>query len=397
MAALESHTNLITSLFNTGLTHAQIASTLQQMNILPCSEMSVRRFCARHELKRKRQLSDQALERAVAGSIYETGPSYGRKFMTGYLSSMGLHAGEGRVGRILRELHQPYHEFRREGARNLNPVPYHVEYMGHKLHLDQNEKLVMFGVTHVLAVDGYSSKIVAHSTMPVKNNLVIYEEIYRPAVMNHGMWDQVRVDHDREFYLCLYMQEKLSQHRRNLSRPPYLQTTSTRNLRVERLWPEVNNRVNYPLKQALVHLLDQEAVSLEDNLTRFCISNLTCQVSQIGLNRVVQSWNAHRIPGRGIPNELSANRCLTEVSEELLPCASVVANMYEQDLGSSLTWVSTFGTDPFSSEEDRIHAEQDFAIDYPDMSLLFNQVVNGDHTPFQDALISLMNVTERYV
>lgn len=51
--------------------------------------------------------------------------------------------------------------------------------MGHKLHLDQNEKLVMFGVTHVLAVDGYSSKIIANATMPVKNNLVIYEEVYR--------------------------------------------------------------------------------------------------------------------------------------------------------------------------------------------------------------------------
>lgn len=51
--------------------------------------------------------------------------------------------------------------------------------MGHELHLDQNEKPGMFGVVHVLAVDGYSSKIVAHSTMPVKNNLVIYEDVYR--------------------------------------------------------------------------------------------------------------------------------------------------------------------------------------------------------------------------
>ena len=58
-----------------------------------------------------------------------------------------------------------------QGARNLNPTPYYAEYMGHKLHLDQNEKLGMFGVTHVLAVDGYSSKIVAHSTMPVKTTL----------------------------------------------------------------------------------------------------------------------------------------------------------------------------------------------------------------------------------
>ena len=63
--------------------------------------------------------------------------------------------------------------------RNRNSVPYHAAYFGHKLHLDQNEKLAMFGVTHVLAVDGYSSQIVAHASMPVKNNLTIYEEIVR--------------------------------------------------------------------------------------------------------------------------------------------------------------------------------------------------------------------------
>lgn len=66
-----------------------------------------------------------------------------------------------------------------QGARNLNPAPYTAEYMGHKIHLDQNEKLVMFGATHVLAMDGFSGKIVAHSTMPVKNNLKIYGDVYR--------------------------------------------------------------------------------------------------------------------------------------------------------------------------------------------------------------------------
>lgn len=51
--------------------------------------------------------------------------------------------------------------------------------MGHKLHLDQNEKMVMFGVTHVVAIDGFSSQIVAYNTMPVKNNLTIYQNVYR--------------------------------------------------------------------------------------------------------------------------------------------------------------------------------------------------------------------------
>lgn len=58
-------------------------------------------------------------------------------------------------------------------------MPYNAEYVGHKLHIDQNEKLVMFGVTHVMAIDGYSKKIVGHSTMPIKNNIIIYDEVYR--------------------------------------------------------------------------------------------------------------------------------------------------------------------------------------------------------------------------
>lgn len=65
-----------------------------------------------------------------------------------------------------------------KGARNLNPVPYNAGYVGQKVHIDQNEKMVMFGVTHVLGIDGFSS-FVRKSTMPVKNNLTIYSDIYR--------------------------------------------------------------------------------------------------------------------------------------------------------------------------------------------------------------------------
>ena len=87
--------------------------------------------------------------------------------------------GEGRVGEALARVHPRNHIRRRTNtSRLLNPIPYRADYFGHKLHFDQNEKLVMYGVTHVAAIDGHSRFVVGHAIMPIKNNLVIYD-IYR--------------------------------------------------------------------------------------------------------------------------------------------------------------------------------------------------------------------------
>ena len=61
----------------------------------------------------------------------------------------------------------------------LNPIPYRADYFGHKIHMDQNKKLVMYGVTHVLVIDGHSHFVAAFSIIPIKNNAIIYDEVYR--------------------------------------------------------------------------------------------------------------------------------------------------------------------------------------------------------------------------
>ena len=50
--------------------------------------------------------------------------------------------------------------------------------------------------------------------------------INRPAVLEYGMWDQIRVDHGNDFYLLLYFQEKMAYYRRNTRRAPFIQTMS---------------------------------------------------------------------------------------------------------------------------------------------------------------------------
>lgn len=105
---------------------------------------------------------------------------YGRRTLTGVLASKGFKAGEHRVGQSLKLVSPIYSRARRNSvARLTNPGTYRADYFGQKIHIDQNEKNVMFGVTHVCAVDGFSRKIVAFSTMPIKNNYTIYETVYR--------------------------------------------------------------------------------------------------------------------------------------------------------------------------------------------------------------------------
>jgi len=202
-----------------------------------------------------------------------TGPTYGRKLVTGFLRSNGYRLGERSVRSSLLEISPFYVSQRRAGVeRNTNPTAYYAEYAGHKLHMDQNDKLTEFGVTEVLASDGYSGKITAFGLMPIKNNLLIYDNVYKATCLKYGLFDQLRVDYGKEFYLCLYHQENLKQYRTNINRPEYIQTMSRQNHTAERKWVEINSRINHPLKCILRKMSDDFEVDMNDPVTKFCVS-----------------------------------------------------------------------------------------------------------------------------
>ena len=165
---------------------------------------SVRCFCDIHGIHYRSGLTESELDRIVSIAVQSVGNSYGRRTLHGFLRWRGVH-GQNRISMSLRQVAPAAMSRRRHLAhRLLNPHPYHASFFGEKLHIDQNEKHNRFGVTHILAVDGYSRKIVGLITIPKKNAIAIYNTLMYPLLTSEGMWEQVRVDHGTEFCLLSY-------------------------------------------------------------------------------------------------------------------------------------------------------------------------------------------------
>ena len=111
--------------------------------------------------------------------------------MKGYIrQKYKVNISQQRISTALQMAAPQYHQRRQTNtARLTNPIPYKANYFGLKLHIDQNQKLVMYGVTHVTVIHGHSQFVLCGVTMTVKNNQIIYEKVYR-YIYHIRLWFQ---------------------------------------------------------------------------------------------------------------------------------------------------------------------------------------------------------------
>ena len=239
----------------------------------------------------------------------------------------------------------------------------------------------MFGATHVMARDGFSGMIVAYTTMPIKNNLLIYNEIYGNTVLKYGLWDQVRVDGGKEFVLICHVQEMIRDQRRNQSISPFKSTKSTDNNIIERMWVEVNSRVNYPLKSALNQFVQDGSIDMSLEVTKFAVSWVTCRVSNVGLRRFVEAWNHHSIPKKGRPIDLMSTNNQAPPILNMLE-AEEAADHYESIIGRPLTRESLFGTDPLIHSAELISRRETEVTNKCSFETIFSEVQQDNTQSF---------------
>ena len=393
--------NVVIGLIWQGYTHEEISCYYQELypGIRGLGSRSVRRYCDERDLRR---LSNDDLDEIVEGHIRCYGDSYGRRMMQGSVRAMlGVTSraiSQRRISAACRRVAPDALNARtRDILNRTNPVPYFAPYFGYKGHFDQNEKIAQdFGCTHVLFVDGCSRFICGAIILPVKNPILIYHHLFRPILLRYGLFDQIRMDHGQEFCLCVFVQELLKEYRFDKRRLPWRQTQSTQNYVAERMWPEVNQRVNYPIKRVLVSIQAKEEFDFGDAVTKFCVSWLTMYTCQDPLQQLVDSWNFHRIPGQNgcvpLENMLRSNRAL-KIPEELVPTTEEVVRMYEER-GGNLTRDGNFGIDPLALRPDLIESRQQlFYANQPTGQIIFSSILQGDLELFEHALGFLIELT----
>ena len=264
--------------------------------------------------------------------------------------------------------------------------------------MDQNEKLGQaYGCTHVALIDGCSRMIVGYASMPIKNPIVIYEFVFRPALLKYGLWNQLRVDHGNEFVLCLFVQDLLKRYRYSEEKVPWRQTTSTKNNVIERFWPELNSRVNYPAKRAFIAICEVFDYDLEaEPIMKFCFSWVAMYVTVDAADHLISSWNHHRVPGPEgcIPIEnMRETKKTVDLPELLIPSVPEAVRMYES-FGGNLTRNSTFGDDPLINIEHAYESrERMFRAQQPSGSDIFSEIVHGQYQSAKSAIDYFYNLT----
>ena len=384
---------------SSGATHEEVSVYLQQSypSQRGYSARSVRRFCAQEGIHYRSGLSYGDLDRLIESRVLAVGHSYGRRTMHGLLSAQGVRVGVDRVGRSLRRVAPgPQLARTRRARRHLNPPPYSARFFGDKLHFDQNEKLSMYGVTQVMALDGFSRKIVGMISIPIKNPITIYHTLMRPLLVCEGLWQQVRLDHGTEFVLVSEVQQHLARYRLWQDRHSVLQSMSRQNHRIERMWPEINQRINYPVKRILVLMESRDEIDMTNDTVKFCVSWTVINVIKNAVHNFVLAWNAHRIPGirGGIPNILASRAPqVSRISASLIPTTVEMVRIHQAGRGV-LTPEHSFGRDPLDGNEElQCLRDRDFHQHFPSMDVVFQSTLHSNGSLLRDAIRYFIHLT----
>ena len=165
---------------------------------------------------------------------------------------------------------------------------------------------------------------------------------------------------------------------------------------IERFWPELNSRVNYPAKRALISISETFDLDLSNPFIKFCFSWVAMDVTVDAAEHLVDSWNHHRVPGPSgcAPIEnMNQTKRTVHLIEPLIPSVPEAVRMHEQS-GENLTRISSFGEDPLIHVEHAYESRDFYFVKISQrVETFFSEIVHGNFQSVKNAIDCFYNLT----
>ena len=116
---------------------------------------------------------------------------------------------------------------------------------------------------------------------------------------------------------------------------------------------------------------------------------------KFGMERMIQAWNSHPIPRRGVPNKLQLRAFHTTPTQPAeIPSANDAETLY-RDRGGRLTYPAIIGSDPLETDPNHCTVREDKWLAKYGMIVhqFFSNVISGNHLPLENAILHFTDIT----
>ena len=107
---------------------------------------------------------------------------------------------------------------------------------------------------------------------------------------------------------------------------------------------------------------------------------------------MIQAWNSHPIPRRGVANELQLRAFHTT---PIRPASANDAVTLYRDQGGCLTDPATIGSDPLETDPNLFVVREDKWLAKYGLNVhqIFSDVISGNHLPLENTVLHFIDIT----
>ncbi|KAK3740772.1 hypothetical protein QZH41_017516 [Actinostola sp. cb2023] len=143
-------------------------------------------------------------------------------------------------------------------------------------------------------------------------------------------------------------------------------------------------------------MVESGLIQMGNECTKFCVSTFTTRVVEVGVKRLIQSWNNRPASGRRNTPIIMMNRSnrTAHIREDQVPDGPTAAQIYESN-GGHLTRFGGFGRDPLLGNATLLQ-QRELIQNIPSYEAVFNEVVNGNTSLFQHGLMAFISFSSSH-